>query len=1179
MAQQIAYLEAFVGADITSFRRAMSEVRSSLLDLGGVSQQLRDVGRNLTYAVTAPLLAAAGTSIALASEFDASMRNIASISTDVANNFNSFSDRVLEFGSQLRAGPVGAAEAFYEVFSAGVTNAEEAFSIAQQAAFLAEAGLTELDVTTRALITSMQAYNATAEESAHYSDVWTTMVQLGVGRMEEFVTSMGRAIPTAAALGVSFDEAGASAAFLTQRGLTVYNATTALNSAMSALLSPTDAMKSAFEELGVASGQELIDKFGGLGGAMQALYGITGDNAEAQRALFNSMQSARYAFNVFNNLPEYTQFLADFGLAVDGATGRAREQQLMSFAAQWDLLKSALSELAITIGQLLMPMITPLINNITGFLNQVSALNPELLKLGIGFLGLVAALGPALWLLGTILTPAGAFLAALTAIAGLAATNFGGFGDIFHDELLKIFPSLPQLENTIDQMMRIFSDEFDSVSIEEKGGTTTRPERIPLIERIRRALEAGVPVLGLAFQNLFDDAVNWVLDTGFPAFDELASSVLDSITGAFENPSNTKGNTPLFNTIRNLINVDIGNAIANVGGWLQEHFPQISESVTNFINTFGVWLEKEGLPTLGRIIGYVMGRFAKLVADIISGLFSGVGKENPLVTAFRDGLETGWYNALQDADVSQGSINEFAMKVIAAIATAFLAANLFGGVASNLFGTLVKALLGFGLHAVLLPVGSAIVKTLLGVISLAWTGLDTLIGTVVSNIWILVGQAFTSTVSSLSAGLKGLAPFLREAVLMEWQAIKWAGSFVAAHVSPVLLAISSAFAGALVGYAIYSAIPESTRIDIATGFWDWLADGFGSEDSYQDMENRLGLAFTDMFARIADVVLGPDNHGLWELRDSYAEAVDNITTPTEEAINQHTMNMQTLIDRLVDVYDANDGKGLGAIAGSLATVVSQIQWNWMTIKDNMVQGVDGTWIYVGPELEKLGDNMQRRMTETFVKSKDAVNTGKTNVHNEFNDLIQRVKASTDSTEIQLKRLVAAFNIQSVTLPTDPFVNALNNLRSAIQPIIDGIISAWNSMLALVGQQVTIPTPAPQTGGGNTGGNTGGNSGGNSGGNTGGGGHSGGGGGGGHFTPTYATGGLLAAGRAAMVERDEIIVPTRPAMVLPKSYNRGGIGGTVIHNEQFTIVANDPDVLIDQLRRRGYDMNGLKRGKR
>ena len=104
MAQRLAYLEAVIGADVTQFRKGMRDVRSDIGGLSSVSRGIASTAQTLTYAVSAPLAALGSYSVSLASDFDASMRNINAIARLGEADLADLSDKVLDYGSKTRSG-------------------------------------------------------------------------------------------------------------------------------------------------------------------------------------------------------------------------------------------------------------------------------------------------------------------------------------------------------------------------------------------------------------------------------------------------------------------------------------------------------------------------------------------------------------------------------------------------------------------------------------------------------------------------------------------------------------------------------------------------------------------------------------------------------------------------------------------------------------------------------------------------------------------------------------------------------------------------------------------------------------------------------------------------------------------------------------------------------------------
>lgn len=764
MAERIAYLEAVVGADISSFRHGMSDVRGDLGQLSNVFSGMQRMGRDLTYAVTAPLIALGTGAVGLAANFEEAMRNVASISTDVAGNFADMSARVLEFGSSVRAGPQAAAESLYTVVSAGVLDMNEAFEIMSVSVHVAEANLADLQGTTQGVVSALLAFGQGADQAAHFGDVLTRTVQLGVGTLDMFNTAFGRVNPTAASLGVTFDELGGAMAYLTQRGQTTYNAGTALNALMNRMMRPTEALSGLFRELGVASGAELIQNMGGLTGAMEALYRAADGDATALNQAINSAQGWRAAAAIFNDLPTYTGFMEDFQASIEGATDIAWQQQMQSFAAQFDLLKSALSGLAITIGNVLLPVLIPIVQGITSFAQHLADAEPTTLRLGIALAALAAAAGPVLWIVGSLLSPIGLLVSGFVLFTRAVEDNVlklgnlasglepvvkavGNFVDIIFgsdvpvndlaDSVKNLSDTLPQITFSSDDMTlweawntsdfaaglqeafggnyQAFLDDalaqagvtdahLISSGVEFAFGQVTPPDASTLegvlnspevLDRIaetqandyanslrgrfERAMAEALPAIGTTLSSFWNNVGDWITGVAFPTLDSVGGDLLATIAGWFQ-PTAGGGNTPVYQAIQNLFELDIAGAInallpgvgdditSGVASWgdsISEAFPTLIKGAQTLFSNIGGWITSEGLPTLARAFGFAIGRLGGYVGeglgnlwDSITGIFSGgdgtevaqAGKEtgeaaqSPFVAGLQEGLAAGGVN-------------------------------------------------------------------------------------------------------------------------------------------------------------------------------------------------------------------------------------------------------------------------------------------------------------------------------------------------------------------------------------------------------------------------------------------------------------------------------------------------------------------------------------------------------
>lgn len=641
MTQRIAYLEAVVGADITNFRREMRNVRQELGGVQGAFAGIQRIGRNLTFALTAPLIGAGVAIGTVAMDFEASMRNINSIAGLTEAQFASLSDRTLEWGSSIRTGVVGAAEALYTVFSAGVSDMDTAFSIAETSALTAEAGLADLTVTTNALVASLLTYGDTSEEAAtRASNALTRMVQVGVGSMEQFAGAVSNVLPAAQAAGVSIEELYGDIAFLTQRGFSAAKATTSLNSALSSMMKPTEAMSAAFRELGVNGVQDLIEQFGGLNEGIHALVGTTDGSLESISAMFNNIRGARAIFTMTSDVEGLDQAMSDFMNGLDTATLDAWEQQMMSTQAQVDLMKAALSGLGVVLGRELLPMITPIVTGVTDFAQSLAQSNPALLQFVVAAGALAAALPPLIWLFGSLANPV---MLVTTGLVGLFGT-VGANADGFVAGIESIVGSIDPFIDIVDTFLSVFNDAPDDPQLfDEMDYLDSLQDNI---DRMTETAEEGAAIISEMEFELGSDMFIWdvwqsedVQQMFGGDYDAFLTDALDQL--GITDPRHVQAGM----TLEYGVTIDDPETEDLTEGWISDFWeeggeaeevelpffdrlieafnavkPQLETAISGAWDSITGWVTDTGIPALDTI--------GSDVIDTVTGWFSGSGDTN-----------------------------------------------------------------------------------------------------------------------------------------------------------------------------------------------------------------------------------------------------------------------------------------------------------------------------------------------------------------------------------------------------------------------------------------------------------------------------------------------------------------------------------------------------------------------
>lgn len=273
-----------------------------------------------------------------AKEFSRQMRIVSTISEEVANDLQRFKGAVLDICSQIAIAPATAAEALYQINSAGHLGAA-GLDVLEASAKAAVAGVTETATAADAITTVLNAYGMSANQATAVSDKLFTTVRLGKTTMAELGHSISQVAPVAATFGISIDEVLAVVSELTKQGVPTATAMTQIRSAITAVTESlgdgafaTRNLLEAFEEVNEKSkGSEnaLKTDLGNIR-ALQAVLMATGqhagETAEFISEIGNSAGATEVAFQKMNSTASAqltilkNNFLKEFQEMGDGMT-------------------------------------------------------------------------------------------------------------------------------------------------------------------------------------------------------------------------------------------------------------------------------------------------------------------------------------------------------------------------------------------------------------------------------------------------------------------------------------------------------------------------------------------------------------------------------------------------------------------------------------------------------------------------------------------------------------------------------------------------------------------------------------------------------------------------------------------------------------------------------------------
>ena len=227
-------------------------------------------------------------------EFEKAFAEINTITELTIEQQKELQQQLINTSAQFGTTAQAQAKAFYQIISAGVTDAADANELLVAANKLAIGGLTSTASSIDILTSAVNAFGKENLSATKASDILFGTVRLGKTTVDELSSSLGQILPSASALGVSFEDTNAALAALTTRGVSTSEAVTQLNAVFTAVLKQQDAAKKLGPEVAKAFNLQALQTKGltgflkdlntALGGSEQRLVKLLG-RAEGARAI------------------------------------------------------------------------------------------------------------------------------------------------------------------------------------------------------------------------------------------------------------------------------------------------------------------------------------------------------------------------------------------------------------------------------------------------------------------------------------------------------------------------------------------------------------------------------------------------------------------------------------------------------------------------------------------------------------------------------------------------------------------------------------------------------------------------------------------------------------------------------------------------------------------------------
>jgi len=418
-------------ADVEGYKRAMRDAAKATGDLErqGLATQragraMSSFGAELTKSVTLPIVAVGAAATKMAMDFDATFAQMQGLAGVTADEVDGLKESVLGLAGETGRAPQELAEALYFIRSSGIEG-QRALDALEVSAKAAASGLGSTEVVADAVTSAMNAYAESGMTAARATDVLVATAREGKAEPAELAAQMGRLLPVASELGISFEDVGAAIATLSLSGNDAATSATQLGNVMSKMLKPSQQGAAALEAVGLSvEDLETMIAERGLLGTLEELQAQLGDAGfvrflEDQQAvqgglgiLGGDLDATRERFDA---LGDSAGASAD---AFDKTDSSARDMQ-----KAWAEVQAAMIE----VGSVIAPMAADLARIIASLAQAFGDLPGPVQSVVVGLLGIAAAAGPVLWVAGKLITAWGALMTGLSKFAVPAGTVSGAF--------------------------------------------------------------------------------------------------------------------------------------------------------------------------------------------------------------------------------------------------------------------------------------------------------------------------------------------------------------------------------------------------------------------------------------------------------------------------------------------------------------------------------------------------------------------------------------------------------------------------------------------------------------------------------------------------------------------------------------------------------------------------------
>lgn len=598
--KQARQASSVLGSQMQAAGTHIKEVGNNISELGekvtGVGDKVSALGGKMTATITMPVVAGGTAAVKQATDYSSALAKLSTIADTTQTPLDDLDSSIMALSDSTGMGAAEIAEASYQAISAGQST-KDAVGFVEQANVLARAGFTSMTTATDTLTTALNAYGLSADQVSSVSDKLITTQNLGKTTVDELGASMGKVIPTAAMYGVNLDQLSAAYITTTKNGIGTAEATTYINGMLNELGKSGSTTSNILKEKTGKSFSELMNEGYNLSDVLQIIQNEADSSGMSLADMFGSQEAAKAAATITQHTTDFTSAVKELESSAGTAQKAFDTLEASDPSIQFEKTKTAIQNCAISIGQILMPIVQQIAGKIQELVQKFRDLDPETQQQIVMIAAIAAAIGPLIVIIGTLISSVGKII------------TFGG--------------QIVSLVGSITTWMGTASTFITGTMIPAITGVVTAIGPFLLIAA---AVIAVITAIIVVIKNW--DAIVEVAQFVWESFCEKVSQLVTAFKEFFTSAFQAIGSffTGIWNGIVSVATnawSSIRNVFSTVGSFFTGIFQQAWNGITSIFNRLGgffsgVWNSVTGIfKSAGMAIGNAISGAVKTAVNFV----------------------------------------------------------------------------------------------------------------------------------------------------------------------------------------------------------------------------------------------------------------------------------------------------------------------------------------------------------------------------------------------------------------------------------------------------------------------------------------------------------------------------------------------------------------------------------